>query len=189
MKSRIGTTPVIIAVRSEKELPAALSSPHGVLFLLSAEIATVAEQVHVAASAGKEVYVHFDLIAGLGRDKHGLEWVAEVAQPAGIITTRGPLIAQARAVGLKTVQRTFLMDSQSMQITLEVARKAGPDFLEVMPGIAPEGIAALVKQAGRPIIGGGLVRTPAQVDAALAAGAVAVSTSAEALWRRAWGQG
>ncbi len=180
--SRLRTTPIIAAVREDRVLPAALSSPSAVVFLLGGDISTIAQRVQQLKQQGKEALVHFDLVAGLGRDPEALRWLAETARPSGIITTRGALAAKARALGLATVLRSFLVDSQSVQVTVDQVKKSPPDFLEVLPGIAPEGIKLIARQVPCPIIAGGLIRAPAQVKAALEAGAVAVSTSSEALW-------
>ncbi len=174
---------VIAAVRDQKQLAAALASPVPVIFLLASEIGTVAEQVQACREQGKEALVHLDLVHGLGRDAAALRWLAASARPTGIITTRAALISPARSLGLLTVLRTFLVDSHSVHVAAEQVRKVAPDYLEVLPGIAPEGIRLLAEMVDCPVIGGGLIRAEIQVKAALAAGAVAVSTSREELWR------
>ncbi|MFZ5827106.1 MAG: glycerol-3-phosphate responsive antiterminator [Bacillota bacterium] len=184
MRKLLQTSPIIAAVRDEHGLTAALTCPQRFLFLLSTDIGSVGEQVRKAREHGKEIFVHFDLVQGLGRDSQALRWLAETARPSGVITTRAVMVSQARSLGLATVLRTFLVDSQSAHATLEQVGKVSPDLLEVMPGIAPEGIRLLASQVSCPVIGGGLVRTMAQVRAALAAGAAGISTSAESLWRQ-----
>ncbi|HEY3365219.1 MAG TPA: glycerol-3-phosphate responsive antiterminator [Symbiobacteriaceae bacterium] len=176
------SAPIIPAVRDPRDLPAALASPQPVVFLLATEINNVVELVRVVRGAGKDVFVHFDLVSGLGKDQPALGWLAGAARPSGVITTRSALLGQARSLGLVTIQRTFMVDSQSMQTTIEQTRKMPPDFLEAMPAIAPEGIRHLSGQVGCPVIAGGLVRSVPQVKAALASGAIAVSTSCEKLW-------
>jgi glycerol uptake operon antiterminator len=62
--------------------------------------------------------------------------------------------------------------------------KAAPDAVEVLPGVILPTIAQELAARGAlpPLIAGGLIRTAAQVEAVLAAGAVAVSTSQSSLW-------
>lgn len=182
MRRRLQSSPIIAAVRDEHGLDTALTCPQAFLFLLSTDIGSVGEQVGRARERGKEIFVHFDLVQGLGRDPQALRWLAETARPTGIITTRAAMVPQARSLGLTTVLRTFLVDSQSAHATLEQVGKVSPDLLEVMPGIAPEGIRLLASRVSCPVIGGGLVRTIPQVKAALAAGAAGISTSTESLW-------
>ena len=62
--------------------------------------------------------------------------------------------------------------------------KAAPDAVEVLPGVILPIIAQELEARGAlpPLIAGGLIRTMAQVEAVLGAGAVAVSTSQTSLW-------
>jgi glycerol uptake operon antiterminator len=184
--SQLRAAPIIVAIRDPKEMAAAVASPSPVVFLLACDIGTVAGLVAAIHARGKKAFVHFDLVGGLGKDLPALRWLAETARPEGIITTRGPVVGQARSLGMLTVLRTFLLDSQSLVVAVEQTRKSGPDFLEVMPGIAPEGIRMLVGQVECPVIAGGLVRTVPQVKAAMVAGALAISTSAEKLWQHSF---
>jgi glycerol uptake operon antiterminator len=176
-------SPIIPAVREQKELPLALAAPHSTIFLLSSNLTSIAEVVSSIKARGKEVYVHFDLVDGLGKDPHGLRWLAENVRPTGILTTRGPLVSQARSLGLATVQRIFLVDSQSLQTGLNLVREVKPDFVEVMPGLMPEVIRQIAQKVACPVIAGGLCTTAAHCRAAWEAGAVAVSTSDRELWK------
>lgn len=182
-------SPVIPALRDLKSLPGALAGSQSTIFLLSGNLSNIGETVAYARGRGKQVFVHFDLIEGLGKDVHGLRWLAENVKPTGIITTRAPLINQARAFGLAVVQRMFVLDSQSLHTGLQLAKDAKPHFLEVMPGIAPEIIEQVVRLVSCPVIAGGLCRTEAHFRAAIQAGAVAVSTSEKALWQMPAGAG
>jgi len=62
--------------------------------------------------------------------------------------------------------------------------KAGPDAVEVLPGVILPSIAQELAKHGTlpPLIAGGLIRSMAQVESVLGAGAVAVSTSEISLW-------
>jgi glycerol uptake operon antiterminator len=62
--------------------------------------------------------------------------------------------------------------------------KAGPDAVEILPGVILPSIAQELAKRGAlpPLIAGGLIRTMAQVEAVLGAGAVAVSTSEISIW-------
>ena len=91
------------------------------------------------------------------------------------------MIKCAKELGLKTVQRVFILDSQSIE-TAESVLKTAPDMVEIMPGIIPVAISDLKKKIDIPIIAGGLVRTKEDVDMIAEAGAIAVSTSNPALW-------
>jgi glycerol uptake operon antiterminator len=180
--SSLRQQPIIAAVRDDEGLRAALASPASVLFLLSGSLMNIAQLVHRALREERCVFVHLDLIEGLAKDQHGLRWLTENAHPTGVISTRGSVIASARALHLATVQRVFLLDSQSVHTGMELAHSVRPDVIEVLPGILPTIVADLVQHTDRPLIAGGLITTPEQARAALQAGAWGVSTSHRRLW-------
>ncbi|MFS8639326.1 MAG: glycerol-3-phosphate responsive antiterminator [Symbiobacteriaceae bacterium] len=175
--------PVIAAVRDERRLEEALRSRCRTVFLLSTTLARLGEVGGAVAAAGKLLFIHLDFVAGLGRDEEAVEYLARVARPAGLITTRTNLIQTARRLGLTPLQRLFLLDSQSLTTGIEAARASRAEVVEVLPGIIPRAVQAIRSQLPNTlIIAGGLVRTPREVGRALQAGASGVSTSRADLW-------
>ena len=79
------------------------------------------------------------------------------------------------------MQRVFLLDSASIRSGIQLVCQCVPDFVEIMPGLIPKAIGQF-GGAGRPVIAGGMVTERAEIIEALSAGALAVSTSAHALW-------
>lgn len=182
--------PVIAAVRSAAGLQAAADlaqaeeeAPRAV-FLLGGDIQSLPEFARALRRAGKAVFGHIDLIEGIGRDAAGVRYLASCGL-SGLISTRAQLLRAAREEGLMTVQRIFLVDSDSLETGVKMLRDSGADFCEVMPGLVPKAIAHLKERVAQPLIAGGMITQREDVDIALAAGAVAVSTSKAALWRRA----
>ncbi|TME35697.1 MAG: glycerol-3-phosphate responsive antiterminator [Chloroflexi bacterium] len=174
--------PVIAAIRDEDGLRMALDSPATVLLLLSGTLMNIAQLVHRVEREGRFVFVHIDLIDGLAKDQHGLRWLSENARPTGIISTRGSVISAARTQNLSTIQRVFLLDSQSVLTGVELAHNVRPDVVEVLPGILPGVIADLVRRNEWPLIAGGLITSAEHCRDALRAGAWGVSTSDPRLW-------
>ncbi len=175
--------PIIAAIRDPANIQAALASPVQVLFLLCGHLLEIEETVRAVLRERRMIFVHLDLVEGLAKDVQGLRWLARTTQPTGIITTRSSLINAARGMNLATIQRVFLLDSQSLTTGVDMAREARPDVVELLPGVLPDMIAELGRSYNRPIIAGGLIKTPEQCRNALAAGAWAVSTSNKELWR------
>lgn len=175
--------PVIAAVRDEQRLEEALQSRCRTVFLLSTSLSRLREVGDAAAEAGKLLFIHLDFVGGLGRDDEAVEYLARVARPVGLITTRTGLIQTARRLGLTPLQRLFLLDSQSLITGIEAARSSRAEVVEVLPGIIPRAVQAIRSQLPHTlIIAGGLVRTPREVGRALQAGASGVSTSSADLW-------
>lgn len=180
MEQAFAKNSVIAAVRTKNEWHAALNGRAEVIFLLSGTISELPLLLREAHGKGKKLFWHLDMIDGLASDAAGVEYVAGLA-PDGIISTRGNLIKLAKGYGLCTVQRFFIVDGRSVQTALDTLHQTKPAFAELMPGLVCKAIRAF-SATGLPIIAGGLITTPEEVKDAFAAGAYAVSTSAQLLW-------
>jgi glycerol uptake operon antiterminator len=172
---------IIAAVRNDEEFDKALLSDTSAIFLLYADILELEKCAKKAHDKAKKLFVHIDLTTGLGKDKSGIEF-AKKAGIDGIISTKASLIKNAKESGLETVQRFFIVDSRSIDTTLETLKSAKPDMIEVMPGVAPKIIQKLKQKTDTPIIAGGLIETKEEVLTAIKAGASAISTGISALW-------
>jgi glycerol uptake operon antiterminator len=178
------TQPVIAGLRDSAQVEVAIRHGVGVLFILGADIFALQDSVTKAHAGGRLIFAHVDLIKGVGRDEAGVRFLAKHVGVDGILTTRSNLISPAKKEGLIAVQRLFVLDSESLEAGLPTVEKAAPDAVEVLPGVILPSIAQELGARGAlpPLIAGGLIRTMAQVDAVLGAGAVAVSTSQTSLW-------
>ena len=171
--------PVIAAIGDDKWTDA-LASPVQVLFYLSANLLSVAQRVQQAHEAGKYVLVHLDLAEGIGRDRAGIQYLAQIGVD-GVISTRAQAVQLAKEQGLMTVQRFFLLDSKGIESIDEMLRHTNPHFMELMPGVIAKSIRRFGKSS-TPVIAGGLIETKAEVLEALSCGAAAVSTGRKDLW-------
>ena len=173
---------VIAAVKSE-DFDAAVKSEAEWIFDLSPDLNCVEERVQTAHAAGKKLLIHFDLAMGIGKDRSGMQF-AKQAGVDGIISTRVNVIKMARQAEIFTVQRFFIVDSHSIETTIEALGASKADMIEVMPGIVPKIISGLAKKIDAPIIAGGLIETEEEINAVIGAGATAVSTGKKELWKR-----
>ncbi|MGP4061304.1 glycerol-3-phosphate responsive antiterminator [Halobacillus litoralis] len=174
---------ILPAVKKIKEFEALLDSETDYIILLESRLGLLRKLVKVGQKAGKKIFIHVDLIQGLKADEYGMEYLGQVVKPDGVISTRAHVIHQAKKYNLLSVQRLFLIDSQAIEHNVKIIQKTKPDFVEVLPGILPGMIEEIKDRVGVPVIAGGLIRTDAEVDQALASGAAAVSTSRSDLWR------
>ncbi|MEG0146591.1 MAG: glycerol-3-phosphate responsive antiterminator [Clostridia bacterium] len=174
--------PVIASARDLAQVERAGASGVSAIFLLGGSILTLGAMADCARASGKRVFVHLDLLAGLGRDAAAVEWCAGQIHPDGVISTRAPLLKRAGELGLITIQRLFVMDSASLTSGVKFLKNNAPDMLEVLPGLVPKAITHLSRALKMPIIAGGMITEPGEVAQALRAGAVGVSTSTQALW-------
>ncbi|MBQ4160366.1 MAG: glycerol-3-phosphate responsive antiterminator [Clostridia bacterium] len=172
---------VIAAVRTQEEFEKALASGVGQIFDLSPDLLTLQGRIKAAHAAGKKLFVHFDLATGIGKDKSGIAFAAALGVD-GVISTRVNIIRMAREAGLYTVQRFFIVDSHSIETTIEAVKVSKADTIEVMPGIASKIIRVLKEKIEVPIIAGGLIETAAEAAEAYQNGASAISTGKADLW-------
>jgi glycerol uptake operon antiterminator len=174
--------PVIAAVKEEKFLQPALASPCRVIFLLTGNICSVENIVKQIQNAGKNVYIHIDLLEGFGKYKYALAWIKERVAPDGIITTKTALVKIARDIEMAAIQRVFLIDNLSFTTGVQSIRQFKPSAVEIMPGIMPAITGKMCQAISIPVIAGGLVNDMEDIRTALKAGAVGVSTSSSLMW-------
>jgi glycerol uptake operon antiterminator len=171
---------VIAAVKKE-QFEDALKSKVEWIFDLAPEISLIKERVELSHKYAKKYFIHFDLSEGLGKDRCGLVFAKELGID-GIISTRVSLIKMAREIGLFTIQRFFIVDSHSVETTLEGIKQGKPDMIEIMPATVYKVIDSLQTKVSVPIIAGGLVESKEEAETAFRCGASAVSTSRSTLW-------
>lgn len=165
-----------------KDFDSALETSHDSIVILESRLVQIGSLVEYARKANKKVLIHFDLIQGLKSDEFGMEFLIRVVKPDGILSTRGNVINLAKKHKLLAIQRIFLLDSLALDHNLKLVEKIKPDCIEVLPGLMPTIIEQIGQQTTIPIIAGGLINSVGEVQAAMQAGAVAVSTSNKNLW-------
>lgn len=179
----IPESPIIAAVKNEKELRQALVSDCRVVFLLFGSILNIDTLVSRVKEQGKSAIVHADLVEGLAGKEIAVDFLQKFCHPDGIISTKGTLIKRGRKLGMVTVHRIFILDSLSADNIGTVLVGSDPDYVEILPGIMPRVIREICAQISVPVITGGLIQTREEVIGALDAGAVAVSSSCPEVWK------
>ncbi|UJF33498.1 glycerol-3-phosphate responsive antiterminator [Paenibacillus hexagrammi] len=175
---------VVPAVRKIKDLEKLLSTPYTYIVLLDSHIARIKQIVDLGKANGKHLLLHADLIEGLKNDEYAAEFLCQNIRPAGLISTRAGVVTKTKQNGLIAIQRLFLLDSSALEKSYTLLERTQPDYIEVLPGVIPPIITEVKDQTGIPILAGGLIRTPEDVERALDAGASAVTTSNAQLWDR-----
>ncbi|NLJ89959.1 MAG: glycerol-3-phosphate responsive antiterminator [Clostridiales bacterium] len=174
--------PIITAIKDEIDLAKCLTSDSKVVFILYGDICNIGNIIKTVKSAGKIAIVHIDLIAGLSNSEVSVEYMVANTDLDGIISTKFNLIKAAKDRGLITIQRIFMIDSLALKNINRHLNRDEIDFIEVLPGVMPKIIKKITNTTNIPIIAGGLVSDNEDAIAALNAGAIAISTSAEGLW-------
>lgn len=174
--------PVIAAVKDETGLKESLYSDSQIIFLLFGDICSVGRYVEIAKSAGKMVFVHMDLINGLGNKEVAVDFIRENTGVDGIISTKPQLVKRAKELGLFGILRIFVIDSMAFGNIEKQCASLVPDAVEILPGLMPKIIKKLCSTVNVPIIAGGLISDKEDVMNALNAGAVAISVTNQRVW-------
>jgi glycerol uptake operon antiterminator len=173
---------IIAAVKNEETLEKALLSNVEVIFVLSGDICKINDVVNKCHKANKKVYLHIEMIEGFGKDEAAVRYIANNIKPDGIITTKSSLIKAANSLGLDSVFRVFMLDSQSIKTAISNIERCKATNVEILPGLIPELISYFANTVDANIIAGGLIATKKHVEVAFEKGAIACSTSESSLW-------
>ena len=178
----LSNSPVIAAVRSMEELAIALRSPVRVISMMGGSIGEAAAITNAVHESGKRVLFHPELVKGLGRDQAGIEYLARIASPDGIVSTKRQLLHTASQLGLLSVFQVFMIDTQAFETGLENIASHAPDAVEIMPGLMPRIVSCVKAAFAGPVLAAGLIKTTNDVDVLLKHGASGAAASEQTLW-------
>ncbi|WAM36415.1 glycerol-3-phosphate responsive antiterminator [Caldicellulosiruptor acetigenus] len=174
--------PIIAAIRDLEKIDDLQQKPVKWVFLLKGDILSIKYIVSYLKKMQKKVFIHIDLMEGIGKDEIGVKFIAQEVKADGIITTKSNLVTIAKREGLFTIQRIFIVDSQAKETAEKAIKGVNPDAVEILPGVIAKVTEKICSSVNYPVIVGGLVEEEDEVLEALRRGAVGVSTSAEKLW-------
>ncbi|MCD8230741.1 MAG: glycerol-3-phosphate responsive antiterminator [Clostridiales bacterium] len=174
--------PVIMSVKDWEGVERCLTMDSKVVFILFGNICNISEIVKKIRDAGKIAIVHIDLIAGLSSREVAVDFMKQLTDLDGIISTRPALIRRARELGLFTILRFFLLDSLALQNLKKQESVVQPDMIEILPGVMPKVTKRLTEGLKTPVICGGLIADRDDVMNAIQAGAVAISSTNADVW-------
>jgi glycerol uptake operon antiterminator len=180
--SRIAAEPCCAAITASAHVEAAVASRTPVVFILRGNGLTLAPVVRRIHDAGKLVAVHIDLVGGLRGDRTSVAWLAGSGVDA-VISSHGKLMSPIRHEGMTAIHRLLLQRRGQFDTAITAIGRSAPNIVEILPGVILPSVARLLPDFGVPVLAGGFIRTAAEASAALAAGALGVTTSARDLWK------
>lgn len=160
-----------------------LESEYGIGVFLELHMAQLKNVSAMAAARQKKMLYHVDMIQGIKSDDYATEFICQEYKPYGLISTKANVILKAKQKGVIAIQRIFLIDSHALEKSYKLLEKTRPDFIEVLPGAMPELIKEVSEKVNIPVLAGGFIRTPEDVQNAIYAGAHGVTTSKKELWK------
>ena len=176
-------TPIVPAVRNAEQLERALATPAKLVYVLAGDPESCAPTLSRITAAGKVPILNLDLMSGLSRDRHAVNFLRSCGA-RGIISTHLDALRHAHSQGMYAVQRTFLVDSGAVDAILTQLKNSPIDALEVLPALVAPKLLARVRPVAPelPVMGGGLLHTLKEVESLLEAGLSAVSVSNPQMW-------
>lgn len=169
------------AIVSDEQLELAVASRTPIVFVLRGNGLALGPCIRRIHEADKLAAVHLDLVDGVRADSRGVAWLARLGADA-IITSHGRLMPVIRKEGAVAILRLLLSRRTHLDTALTAVSRAGPDIIEVLPGVILPTLAALMPTFGVPLLAGGFIRTEADAEDVIAAGATGITTSAPNLW-------
>jgi glycerol uptake operon antiterminator len=169
------------AIVSDKQLALALESRTPIVFVLRGNGLALGPLIRRIQDAGKLAAVHLDLVDGVRADPRGVAWLARLGADA-IITSHGRLMPVIRDEGAIAILRLLLSRRTHLDTALSAVLRSRPDIIEVLPGVILPTLAGLMPTLGVPLLAGGFIRTEADAEDVLKAGAAGITTSSPNLW-------
>lgn len=181
LKEILRKNPIIAAAKSD-DLEKAMKSSSEIIFLMFSSITDITHSRFISYSREKLIFIHFDLVRGLSGEREAVQFLHQVTPHVGVLSTKGSIIKAAIKADMQAIQRIFLIDTSSLNTSINGVFSNEPTAVEIMPGIAPSIVSELRKRIPFPILLGGLIRNRETIDAALEHGADGVSFSMPELW-------
>ncbi|MGC9157461.1 MAG: glycerol-3-phosphate responsive antiterminator [Terracidiphilus sp.] len=177
------TTPIIPAVRRFEHVDQANAAHGKIIYFLTGDPENCELMIQKVLAAGKLPIVNLDLLNGFSRDKYAVNYLKRCGA-RGIISTHLDPLRHAHEIGLYVIQRTFLLDSGSMDTITNQLKKTPVDALEALPAVVAPRLLEVVRANSLdiPVVGGGLLRTMKEAEELLAQGLSAVSISNPRMW-------
>jgi glycerol uptake operon antiterminator len=179
--ARVAADPCCAAITAQENIGDALASRAPVVFILRGNGLALGKVVRRIHDAGKLVAVHVDLVGGLKADRSSVGWLANAGVDA-VISSHGQLMPAIRHEGMTAILRLLLVRRSQLDTAAAAINRSAPHIVEILPGVILPSVIGLLPPFEVPVLAGGFIRTQAEVGAALAVGALGVTTSSQVLW-------
>lgn len=176
-------SPIIAGIKNDEWLQECKKSDCEIVYILYGDICNIADIVEQIKEAGKMAVVHIDLINGFSAKDICVDFIKKYTRADGIISTKPYLIKRANELGLFTVQRFFMLDAITYANIKKHVKENNPDVVEIMPAGLTKMIRYVLEQVDKPLVASGLVLDEEDVMGALKAGAIAISTTNQEVWK------
>jgi len=178
----LGINPIIASIKDLRNLELALDSPCLNIFLLTGNIFNLKEISQRVKDREKGLFISVDSIDGFSKDTWGLEYIIKNIQLDGIISRKSNLIRLSKDMGVFTVEKMLINDTQTLNECLSIGKNLRPHGIDLSPGIMPRIIEHVVHETKIPVIASGLISNNSDITLALNAGAIGISSTEVNTW-------
>jgi len=179
--ARLSRHPIIATLYGAEHLDAFVGGITEIAIVANVELRKLHSVVASIMRADKIAMINIDSCEGIAPDKSGVEYLAEIGA-TGVVSTLVATIQRANRAGLLTMQKVFVTDRSNWPRSVKAIEQSDPNLVQLMPAPMLSHISVKERSALPPIVASGFVMTCNDVRSALAAGAVAVSTSDTCMW-------
>lgn len=168
---------VIPVVKRIKDVKNACNYKVAYIVIMDIHIAQLANCCKLLKNHGKKIIVHIDLIKGLKSDEYAVDYLIHSLEVDGIISVKSSIIEKVKKLNKISIQRMFLIDTQSYHKSISFIRVSKPDYIELLPGCLSKMIKRVYEELNIKVLAGGLIDDENEVYDALNNGATAITTS------------
>lgn len=178
---------IIPSVRKYKYFEKALASQSDYILLSEANIGNLQSLIGRCHQSGKKALVHLELLGGFKPDQSGVSLLKSYYKVDGVISSNLSALRYAQKEGLLTIFRVLLIDSRSLDQSLDVIKHNPPNAIEILPAEYAcqclELISRNLKGFDVQFIAGGFVKRSYLVEKIFHAGFSGITTSESGLWK------
>ncbi|MFE5317922.1 glycerol-3-phosphate responsive antiterminator [Paenibacillus sp. NPDC056579] len=174
--------PIIASITDAEQIKHVLNSQVKRVNLMTGTVNNLKQIIGQLHDSRKQVFVHIEMVGGIGRDAASIQYLAEEFKADGIVTTKSNAVAAARQAGILSIQRFFAIDTSAVETAVRMIKTSNPDEVELMPGLMPRIISEVKQKIKQPLIVGGLIRHEDEIKLALDSGADFVSIGSSTFW-------
>jgi len=124
---------IIPSVRKYKHFEQALSCSSEYVLLSEANIGNLQSLIGKCHQSGKKVLIHLELLGGFKPDQAGISLLKNYYKVDGVISSNLSALRHAKKEGLLTIFRVLLIDSRSLDQSIDIVKHNPPDAIEILP--------------------------------------------------------
>ncbi len=179
----LNSYPIIACINNLDKLDMALNSHCENIYIMTGNIFNLKEISQKVKAKNKGLFISVESIDGFSKDTWGLEYIVKNIELNGIITRKHNLVKQCKDMGVFTIEKLFIHDSTELMDNISSLKALRPHAIDISPGVVTKVITKISQELRLPVIASGLIENKKDVELALNAGAIGISSSNPTTWK------